>query len=117
MYRIENKNIYLNRGDRITIHLVNNTDNFHAGDYLKFYICEEGNYENVIFSKRFDIDKDIDVVDIELTSSETRLGEPLRNGQRTYYYEIELNGNTTLVGYDKMGSKLFVLYPEAIEEA
>ena len=115
MYRIENKNIYLNRGDKITIHLVNNTDNFRIGDYLKFYICKEGDYADVIFSKRFEITENTDVVDIDLTAEETRIGEPLKTGYRTYYYEIELNGDTTLIGYDKTGPKLFILYPEAIE--
>lgn len=114
MYRIKNKNIFVNRGDKITIHLVNNSDNFRVGDYLTFYICEEGDYSNVILQKRIDISENIDVVDINLTSEETRLGDPLKTGSRTYWYEIELNGDTTLVGYDNNGPKLFILYPEAI---
>lgn len=114
MYRIKNKTIFLNRGDKITIHLVNNNDNFRIGDYLTFYICQEGNYENVLFQKRFDIEENIDVVDMKLTSEETRIGEPIKSGYRTYWYEIELNGDTTLVGYDNKGPKLFILYPEAI---
>lgn len=114
MYRIKNKNIFLNRGDKITIHIVNNSDNFRVGDYLTFYICEEGNYENVLLQKRIDIDDNIDTVDIHLTSEETRLGEPLKNGHRIYWYEIELNGDTTLVGHDSNGPKQFILYPEAI---
>ena len=114
MYRIKNKNIFLNRGDKITIHLVNNNDNFRIGDYIIFYLCENGSYEDVIFQKRVDIDKNIDTVDIHLTSDETRLGEPLKSGSRVYWYEIELNGDTTLVGYDEKGPKLFTIYPEAI---
>ena len=116
MYRIKNKNIFLNRGDKITIHLVNNSDNFRIGDYITFYICENGNYENVIFQKRVDIDDNIDVIDIHLSSDETRLGEPLKSGSRAYWYEIELNGDTTLVGYDEKGPKLFTLFPEAISK-
>lgn len=116
MYRIKNKNIFLNRGDKITIHVVNNNDNFRFGDYLTFYICENGSYENVILQKRVDIDENTDAIDIHLTSDETRLGEPLKSGSRTYWYEIELNGDTTLIGYDYKGPKLFVIYPEAVVE-
>jgi hypothetical protein len=114
MYRIRNKNIYLNRGDKITIRLANNSDVFKIGDYLTFYICEEGNYSHVVLNKRFDIDTETDVIDIHLSAEETRLGEALKTGSRTYWYEIELNGDTTLVGYDSDGPKLFILYPEAI---
>ena len=114
MYRIKNKNIFLNRGDKITIIVRNKNDSFRFGDYIIFYICEEGNYEKVIFQKRFDLDEDSDIIPIHLTSEETKIGEPLKNGSRTYWYEIELNGDTTLVGYDNNGPKCFVLYPEAI---
>lgn len=113
MYRIINKNIFVNRGDKITIRLVNNTDIFRVGEYIKFYICQEGDYSNVILEKRIDITDNTDVLDISLTSEETRLGDPLKTGSRIYWYEIELDGNTTLVGYDNNGPKLFTLYPEA----
>lgn len=113
MYRIINKNIFLNRGDKITIRVANKTDVFRVGEYLKFYVCQEGNYNNVLLEKRVDIDENTDIVDISLTSTETRIGDPLKTGSKTYWYEIELDGNTTLVGYDGNGPKLFVLYPEA----
>ena len=29
-----------------------------------------------------------------------------------YWYEIELNNENTVIGYDNNGPKLFVLYPE-----
>jgi hypothetical protein len=32
MYRIINKNVYVNRGDALTLHLVNRTGDFKAGD-------------------------------------------------------------------------------------
>ena len=114
--RIKDKNIYINRGDAMTLDVVNNTDYFRVGDYLTFYICQEGNYENVVFSKTFNVTEKTDTVTIKLTSAEMKLGEPLKNGERTYWYEIELNGNTTLVGADLKGNKCLILYPEAIRE-
>lgn len=113
MYRIRNKNIYVNRGDKITIRLVNNSDNFVIGDFLTFYITKSGDATQVLLSKKFLIDKITDTVDISLTSEETRLGDPIKTGNVEYWYEIELNNNTTLVGYDEKGPKLFILYPES----
>ena len=115
MYRIIDKNIYLNRGDAISIVVANNSDTFKANDYLKFYVCEQGNFSNVLLSKTIPIVEESAEVSISLTSEETRIGEPLKTGIRVYWYEIELNGDTTLVGYDSNGPKLFTLWPEAVE--
>lgn len=115
MYKIKNKNIYLNRGDRTIISVVNNSDTFKVGDYLIFYICKKGDYSNVVFSKQINVLEESYKVDIVLTSEETKLEEPLKDGVREYYYEIELNGEITLVGYGEDGPKLLILYPEAIE--
>lgn len=114
MYRIKNKTIYVNRGDAMTIHLVNNSDSFRIGDYINFYICEEGNMNNVLLKKTFNIDTITDSVDLALTSEDTRIGETFGSGKKTYWYEIELNKDTTLIGYDLNGPKLFILYPEAV---
>lgn len=115
MYRIVDKNIYANRGDVINLVIANRSDTFKPHDILKIYICEQGDYSNVLFSKQFSIDEESAEVAIKLTSEETKMGEPLKQGSRTYWYEIELNGDTTLVGYDNKGPKLFVLWPEAVE--
>lgn len=115
MFKIEDKNIYCNRGDAISIIVANNSDYFKTGDYLKFYICSNGDYTDVLFSKRVDIEENTVEVKINLTSEETRLGDSLKKESRVYWYEIELNGDTTLVGYDKNGPKLFTLWPEAQE--
>ena len=53
-------------------------------------------------------------VDITLDPSDTRsFCESFKNGQKTFWYEIELNEEITLIGYDKDGPKLLILYPEA----
>ena len=56
------------------------------------------------------------MAEIKLTSVETRIGDAFKDGSVTYWYEIELNGDTTLIGYDDEGAKKFVLYPEATTE-
>lgn len=114
MYRIINKNIYVNRGDALTLHLVNRTGDFKAGDWLTLSICEENNLENTLLTKRIDLSEASDVADISITSQETKsLCEPFKSRYKMFWYEIELNDNTTLIGYDMDGPKLFVLYPEA----
>ena len=113
--KIENKHIYINRGDRGTIHLINNSNIFNFGDYIFFTICQKGDYSNVILQKRFDITENTDAIDLELTSQDTQIGEPLIDSSVDYWYEIKLNGDTTLIGYDKNGPKIFTLWPEAGE--
>ena len=113
MFRVRNKNIYLNRGDAIILQLVNNEGTFSAGDKIKFYICKKEDYTDVIFQKEFIVEETSNFAEVRLTSEETRIGDPIKNNSITYWYEIELNGNTTLIGYDDDGAKKFVLYPEA----
>lgn len=115
MYKIIDKNIYLNRGDAITIIVANNSDTFKPMESLKFYVCEQNDATNVVLTKTVNITEETPEVSISLTSEETRLGEPLKNGSRVYWYEIEYNGDTTLVGYDNKGPKLFTLWPEITE--
>ena len=116
MFKIQDKNIYLNRGDMITFVVANNTTTFSEGDYLTFYICEKGDYTNIVFQKRIDVTKKANEVEIQLTTEETKIGEPIKTNERVYWYEIELNGNTTLVGYDEQGPKLITFWPEAVRE-
>ena len=115
MYKIIDKNIYLNRGDAISIIVANNSDTFKVNDYLKFYVCEQGDFSKVVLSKTIPITEETTEVDIHLESDETRIGDILKKGTRVYWYEIELNGDTTLVGYDSNGPKLFTLWPEAVD--
>lgn len=115
MFKIENKNIYLTRGDAISIIVANNSDTFKVDDYLEIHVYEQGDASRVVLSKRTDVNEETTTVTINLTSEETRLGDFLKNGTRVYWYEIELNGDTTLVGYDNNGPKLFTLWPEAME--
>lgn len=116
MFRVRNKNIYLNRGDAITLRIVNNEGQFYSGDVIKFSLCNKGDYTDVIFSKKFVVAETSNFTEINLSASETRIGDPIKDGSVVYWYEIELNDETVLVGYDDDGAKKFVLYPEATSE-
>lgn len=114
MFKIENQNIYLNRGQAITIELKSEEENgFVSGDTVKFSILAKGNYSKLIFQKVFTVEENSNTFSIPLSSQDTKIGDIIKNGTVTYWYEIELNNDSTLVGYDENGPKLFVLYPEA----
>lgn len=114
MFKIKNKNIYLNRGDAISIELkCSDGNSFSAGDTLIFSVVSKDNFGNAVFQKSFTINEDCSSYILKLDAEDTKIGNMIKSGTVTYWYEIELNGDTTLIGYDDNGAKLFVLYPEA----
>ena len=113
MLEIKNKNISLNRGEKITIQLTCGNSSFEVGDKIKFSIMEKGNSDNVIFQKIFISEARRDTIPLTLEAEETKIGEPIKTGYKDYWYEIELNEETTLIGYDNYGPKLFILWPES----
>ena len=55
-------------------------------------------------------------VDINIKASDSEIGE-LENKPITYWYEIVLNDEQTLIGYDDEGPKEFILYPEGYDDS
>ena len=108
----ENKSIEINRGDAGTIRLTNKTGNFEINDKFKFSIVEKKNYNNVVFQKEYTVQEQSETFDIVLTNEDTKIGDIISK-PTTYWYEIEYNGEQTLIGYDDNGAKEFILYPEA----
>lgn len=106
------KTISINRGDRGTIKLINTYDKFKIGDKIKFSIMEKDNYNNVVFQKVFTVIEESREFYLTLTSEDTKIGDIISK-QVVYYYEIEYNGDQTLIGYDKSRNKKFILFPEA----
>lgn len=49
-----------------------------------------------------------------ITSDESNKFE-LLNKKKTYWYEISLNSNTTILGMDEDGAKKIIVYPERVE--
>ncbi len=85
MYKIIDKTIYMNRGDAANIHLVNKTQVFENGDFITFYVCEEGNLENVLFEKQIEAPEGSNTVDITLDPSDTRsFCESFKSGQKIF---------------------------------
>lgn len=104
--------ISINRGDRGTIKLINTHENFKVGDKIKFSIIEKDNYNNVIFQKTYTVTEESTEFYLTLTKEDTKIGDIISK-EVIYYYEIEYNGDQTLIGYDKKKHKKFILFPEA----
>ena len=87
---------------------------FKAGDILRFRVVEKNCCSNVALSKDFIVGENTEFVDLIFSGDDTKIG-PLISRPVDYWYEIELNPNTTpqtIIGYDKNGPKVFRLYPE-----
>ena len=109
------KTIKVTRGDRKTIKLKNTIGNFKIGDKIKFSVVEKNHYENVVFQKIYTVTEESSVFYLTLTSQDTKIGKIISK-DKTYWYEVEYNGDTTLIGKDDDGHKEFILRPEAADK-
>lgn len=117
MQKVEGTTIKINRGDVLNLTLsVKNADGtaytFNNGDKIIFSIYNANGLDKApVFSKEINIDSPSETVSIGMTSQETKLGQ-LINKPVSYWYEIELNNQFTIIGYDDKGAKIFQLFPE-----
>ena len=119
MLKVDNlyKTISVNRGDANqsfsfsipTSDLESYT--FQIGDIVKFGVYEANKLnENAILLKEYKVVVETKKIEIYFNKEDLTIGE-LINKPVTYWYEIQLNGNT-IIGYDEDGAKEFILYPE-----
>lgn len=101
-----------NRGAKGNLKLLASKAPFKADDIIKFSIVNKKNYEDVVFQKEFKISEECTEYVLQFTKEEMRIGSPISK-KSEYYYEIELNDDTTLLGSFTDGDKKFILYPEA----
>lgn len=120
MFRInKDGSIYLTRGDIAVLDVVATTDSgesyvFVTGDIVRLKVIEKKRHDNVVLEKDIEVDSDTTVVTISLDRADTKIGD-LINKPVDYWYEIELNPETTpqtIIGYDDNGPKIFRLFPE-----
>ena len=114
MKRNKNNEITHNRGDKGSIRLINKNGKFKVGDKFKFSIVEQ-KYDNVVFQKEFEVTEECSEFFLTFTTEEMRFSEPISK-EKEYYYEIKMNDDTTLVGYDEQEHKSFILYPETVKK-
>jgi len=117
MLKINGTAILLTRGDRCTISLKvkpKENENYilNPDDIVSFAIYNKKELDKEpLLLKETTILEATNNVDICLTSDDTRIGE-LANKPIDYWYEIQLNYEQTLIGYDDAGPKILTLYPE-----
>lgn len=119
MFKIENKEIHLTRGDIACIEVkALNEDGsdytFQVGDVVRLNVFKKKDCGCIELQKDVTVETTGTSVDVHLTSEDTKIGGII-NKPATYWYEVVLNPDTnpqTIIGYDTEGEKSFTLYPE-----
>ena len=116
------KSIYLTRGDvALIIVSATKSDNedyvFQNGDVVRLRIMEKKNCDRIVLQKDVTVETESRTVNVNLERSDTKLGDII-DKPIDYWYEIELNPDTTpqtIIGYDSDGPKIFRLFPEGVD--
>ena len=121
MFKIDSdtKQVNLTRGDVATFRITAKNEDgtsyqFVENDKVTLSIYEKKNLENLKLTKSVIVTTPGEYVDLTLTSTETKI-DGLINKPNDYWYELVLNDEQTLIGYDEEGAKIFRLYPEGDE--
>lgn len=118
-----NKTISFNRGDKVSFTF--NADDsdgnpytFLTTDVITMNVFRPKKYtDGAVFTIDFAVDTEGTSVTLELTAVNTKAMCPMINEPLTLWYELVLNDDETLVGYDDDGPKLMKIYPEGGESA
>ena len=117
MQKIEGTTIKLNRGDVLNFTLTLATSSgdpytFQDGDKVVFSVYNKNKLsENAVLLKEIVVSGEQQSIEINCTKEDTKIGD-LTNKPVEYWYEIELNNEYTIIGYDDEGAKLLMLFPE-----
>lgn len=123
------KTISFNRGDIVDfVFRVTQGDSdyeFASSDYIRLNIVAKKAYtKGTIFSKKFICEEGESTVQIELTPAETKSICDMLDKAETFWYELVLNDNMTIIGYDSSiaeligneeGAKRLIVCPEGGE--
>lgn len=110
------KQIELTRGDKASIEIKipigKNYYLFREGDVITFGIYKSKNlHTTALLLKEVEVTEQTDTVTIDLTTEETKIGGKTSK-KVDYWYEVQLNREYTIIGYDSEGAKIITLYPE-----
>lgn len=107
--------IYLTRGQPIALPFKIKNYTFSEGDIVEFKVYEEYALDSppLLVIKKV-VESETDIVYLDLKSQDT-INFPLANEPVKYWYEIDLNKNNVVLGFDKKRAKKLVLYPKGID--
>ena len=117
MQKIDGTTIKLNRGDVLNFTLTLSSSSgepyvFQDGDKVVFSVYNKNKMsDSAVLLKEFNVTGAQQSVEINCTKEETKIGD-LINKPVEYWYEVELNNEYTVIGYDDDGAKILMLFPE-----
>lgn len=91
---------------------------FKLDDKIVFTVIDKKSYtKEPIFQKEYTprelgYTEETEVLEIPITSEDTEKF-PLTNKTKTYWFEISLGDDITILGHDETGGKKIVVYPNA----
>ena len=89
---------------------------FQVGDKVKFNIYDKKGYDKeTLVSKEVEVETAGEQVDILLTEGDTTFGD-IANKPITYWYDITLNEDLTIICYNEDGAMEFIQYPAKGED-
>ena len=131
----DNQTIYLTRGDatqekfnrlafQFPIYNIETGQEelyeFQPDDKISFVIMEKNGFtKEELLRKEYTL-KDLGYItptttpELPLTAEDTKT-MPLANKKKTYFYDLVLNDEITILGYDLDGAKKLILFPESEE--
>lgn len=88
---------------------------FQIDDVVRIKVYEKQKMDDIpVMDVATTVTVEADNLTVSVTSNDTRIGDPI-NKDVDYWYEITLNDDQTIIGYDSYGPKIFTLYPEGEE--
>lgn len=136
MIRTEGTTIHITRGDATKINYNRLAFNFpiynlgtkqaenylfQLDDKISFVVINKKGYTKEELLRKEYTPRELgytaptEVLEIPLTEEDTK-SFPLANKPKVYWYDIVLNDETTILGYDEDGAKQIIVYPEVEEE-
>lgn len=89
---------------------------FQVGDIVKFNIYERKGYDKEpLLSKSIEVLEAAYELEIPLNEEDTTFGE-IPNKATTYWYDITLNEDLTIVCFNEEGAREFIMYPAKGDE-
>lgn len=89
---------------------------FQVGDKVKFNVYERKGYDKEpLLSKTINVLEESYEIEIPLNEEDTTFGE-IPNKEVTYWYDITLNEDLTIVCFNEEGAKEFIMYPAKGDE-
>lgn len=114
MFKIVNKTFHVSRGNSGIVNLTLKSGNFNTDDIVTLRIYEvQGLDAEPIKTISSVVEFDGQTATLIMDSEDTDFGD-LGNEVTDYWYEIKVNEDKTILGFDDSGAKIFKLYPTGV---